>query len=327
VKRLAHRLLAGRLRFAAAPAARGALATAAGARHGYVPTAAVILILGAVFCFTLLDTVTKYTARLYPIALLVWARYTVQLIAMVAWLGRSMGMKLLHTRRPRLQLLRAGLLVVSSVLFANALRTLPLADATAINYCTPVLVVLVAVLVLHERMSRVRVAFVVAGLIGMLLIVRPGTDMFRGSALYALAAAACYAFYQISTRMLSDENPLVVLFYPALVGTGLMTLAAPTFDWPAHMPWQHVALLVLMGLLGTLGHFLFIHAFRRAPASGLTPFTYVQLVFAMLVGFAVYGDFPDASTLLGMAVIAGSGLYLTLHERRRQGVANPATMD
>jgi len=297
------------------------------ARHGPVPTIAVLLILGSVLCFTMLDTITKFTTRLYPVALLVWARYTVQFVAMLLWLGRAMGMRLLHTRRPRLQLVRAGLLLLSSVLFVNALRTLPLADATAVNYSTPVIVVLLAVVLLGEHMNRLRVAFVIAGLVGMVLIVRPGTDLFRGGALFALGAAACYAFYQITTRMLSGENPHVVLFYPALVGTVAMSLIAPTFDWPVHMPWSHVALIVLGGLFGTLGHFLFILAFRRAPASGLTPFTYMQLVFAMLVGWLVYAEFPDGFTLLGMAVIAGSGLYITLHERRRMPVADPVTVD
>jgi drug/metabolite transporter (DMT)-like permease len=299
----------------------------AAARHVHVPTVAVLLILGAVLCFTVLDTITKFTTRLYAVALLVWARYAVQFIGMLVWLGPSMRLRLLHTRQPRLQLVRAGLLLVSSILFVNALRTLPLADATAVNYSTPVIVVLLAVLLLGERMSRLRVAFVVAGIVGMLLIVRPGADVFRGGALYALGAAACYAFYQIFTRMLSGENPYVVLFYPALVGTVLMSLAAPTFDWPAHMPWQHVVLIVVGGVFGTLGHYLFILSFRRAPASALTPFTYMQLVFAMLVGWVVYAEFPDGFTLLGMAVIAGSGLAITLHERRRLPLADPLTVD
>ena len=296
-------------------------------RHGHVPTSAVLLILGSVLCFTLLDTITKFTTRLYPVALLVWARYTVQLIAMLVWLGPSMRGSLLRTGKLRLQLARGAVLLLSSVLFVNALRYLPLAEATAVNYSTPVLVVLLAVLLLGERMTRLRIAFVVAGIAGMLLIVRPGSELFQGGSLFALGAAACYAFYQIMTRMLSGEKPQVVLFYPALLGTVVMSLLAPTFDWPAHVPWTHVVLIVLGGLLGTLGHFLFILAFRHAPASAITPFTYMQLVFAMLVGWLVYAEFPDAFTLVGMAVIAGSGLYITLHERRRTPVADPLTVD
>ena len=299
-------------------------------RHHYVPTSAVLLILGSVLCFTLLDTITKFTTRLYPVPVLVWARYLVQFVAMLVWLGPSMRLSLLGTRRLRLQLVRGALVLASSLLFVSALRDLPLADATAINYSTPVLVVLLAVVVLHERMTRARVAFVVAGLAGMLLIVQPGSDVFHGATLFAVSAACCYALYQILTRMLAGENPHVLLFYPALLGTVVMSALAPAFDWPAHMPWQHVVLIVMGGLLGTMGHFLFILAFRHAPASALTPFTYMQLVWATLLGWLAYGEFPDAYTIAGMAVIALSGLLITLQERRRAQdvpVPDPVTVD
>jgi drug/metabolite transporter (DMT)-like permease len=298
-------------------------------RHAHVPTEAVLLILASVFCFTLLDTITKFTARLYPVPTLVWARYAVQMLAMLVWLGHSMGFELLRTGRLRLQLVRGVLLVLSSVFFTSALRYLPLADATAINYCTPVLVVLLALAFLHERMTPARLAFVVAGMVGMLLIVRPGRGILEGGALFAIGAACCYALYQILTRMLAGENPRVLLFYPALVGTVVMSLLAPTFDWPRSMPWQHVALIVVGGLFGTLGHFLFILAFRHAAASALTPFTYMQLVWATLVGWVVYAEFPGSSTLAGMAVIGLSGLLITLHERRRARLqpSDPLTVE
>jgi len=299
-------------------------------RATHVPTSAVGLILGSVLCFTLLDTITKFTTKLYPVPLLVWARYSVQLVAMLMWLGPSMRLSLFRTRRLPLQLVRGVLVLFSSVLFVSALRVLPLADATALNYSTPVLVVLLAVAFLHERMTRARIGFVVAGIAGMLLIVQPGSDVFQGGSLFAMGAACCYAIYQILTRKLAGEDPRVLLFYPAVMGTIVMSALAPAFDWPAHMPWQHVTLVVLGGLLGTMGHFLFILAFRHAPASGLTPFTYMQLVFATLLGWVVYGEFPDAYTLAGMAVIAVSGLLITLHERRRAhllAVPDPVTVD
>ena len=113
-----------------------------------------------------------------------------------------------------------------------------------------------------------------------------------------------------------------------LIGAAVMSLLTPTFDWPAHMPWPHVALVVVGAVLGTLGHFLFILAFRHAPASGLTPFTYVQLVWATLFGWLVYAHLPGPLTWAGMAIIALSGLFITLHERRaaRDAVAGPARM-
>ena len=309
---------------------RPATPVGARVRQAHVPTSAVLLILGSVLCFTLLDTITKFTTRLYPVPMLVWARYLVQLVAMLVWLGPSIRLSLLHTRRLPLQLVRSALLLVSSLLFVSALRLLPLADATALNYSTPVLVALLAVSMLHERMSGARIAFVVAGIAGMLLIVQPGSDVFQGGSLFAVGAACCYALYQILTRMLAEENPRVLLFYPALLGTLIMSALAPAFDWPASIPWQHVTLIVLGGLLGTMGHFLFILAFRHAPASALTPFTYMQLVWATLLGWVAYGEFPDAFTLTGMAIIAVSGLLITLHERRQAQTApvpNPVTVD
>ena len=295
-------------------------------RHAHVPTSAVLLIVGSVLCFTLLDTTMKYLTRSYPVGILVWARYMVQTLALILWLAPTMRGELLRTSRVRLHLLRGILLLTSSVAFVSALRLLPLADATAVNYSTPVLVILLAVAFLGEHMTPSRIAFVVSGIVGMVLIVRPGSDMFQGGSLFAVAAACCYALYQILTRLMASENPRLLLFYPALLGTALMSAIAPTLEWPAAMPWQHVGLIIVGGLLGTMGHYLFILAFRHAPASALTPFTYMQLVWATLLGWVVYGDFPDALTLAGMAVIAGSGLLITLHERRRR-IADPITVE
>jgi drug/metabolite transporter (DMT)-like permease len=296
-------------------------------RHAHVPTSAVLLIVGSVLCFTLLDTTMKFLTRSYPVGILVWARYMVQVVALIAWLAPTMRLEVLRTSRARLHALRGILVLASSVMFVTALSLLPLADATAVNYSTPVLVILLAVAFLGERMTPSRIAFVVAGIVGMLLIVRPGSDLFQGGSLYAVAAAFCYAIYQILTRLMASEDPRLLLFYPALLGVVLMSAIAPTLDWPAAMPWPHVALIVVGGLLGTMGHFLFILAFRHAPASALTPFTYMQLVWATLLGWLVYGEFPDALTLAGMAVIAGSGLLITLHERRRRRIPDPITVE
>src|SRR5205814_4566481 len=129
--------------------------------------------------------------------------------------------------------------------------------------------------------------------------------------------AGCYAVYQITTRMLAGEDPRVTLFYPALVGVLLMTLVWPWFGSRIDITWTEVALMAAIGVLGTIGHFLFILAFQRAPVSALTPFTYMQLVWATLIGWLASGNFPDVWTLAGVAVIGGSGLLIALHERRR----------
>jgi len=241
-------------------------------RHAHVPTMAVVMIAGAVACFSLLDVIVKSLAPRHPVPLLVWARWGFQAVAMLVWLAPTMGLDMVRTRQLRMQLLRGVLLVASSLFFVSALKYLPLAEATALNYTTPTLVVVLAVVVLRERMTKARIGFVIAGAIGMLLIVQPGAEFFKGASLLALAAAVCYAMYQISTRMLAGEDPRVTLFYPALIGTLVMTLVWPWFGLPIAMTWEEAALLALAGVLGTVGHFLFILAFARAhPRSRRSP--------------------------------------------------------
>jgi len=291
--------------------------------HVHIPPSAVIMIVGAVACFSVLDGVIKSLSARHPVPLLVWARWGFQVLAMLLWLAPKMGAGMLRTRRLRMQLLRGVLLVGSSLFFMTALSHLPLADATALNYTTPTIVIILAIVFLGERLTPARLAFVVAGLAGMLMIVQPGAEIFKGTSLFALGSAGCYALYQITTRMVADDDPRVSLFYPALIGTLLMTFVWPWFGSRIDVAWTDVAWLAGIGVLGTIGHFLLILAFQRAPASALTPFTYIQVVFATLIGWLVYDDFPDALTLAGMALIAGSGLLLTWHEHRRALIAAP----
>src|SRR5437763_5240990 len=159
---------------------------------GHVSTKAVLLIVGSVLCFTLLDTIVKHLAPRYPIPLLVWARLTFQAVAMVIWLGPSMRLNLVRTPRVGLQVGRGVLIVASSFFFMSALKYLPLAEATAMSYSSPVLVMMMATLFLNEKLTAPRVVVVGAGIAGMLLIVRPGADIFHGGALLALSAACFY---------------------------------------------------------------------------------------------------------------------------------------
>jgi drug/metabolite transporter (DMT)-like permease len=297
--------------------------------HTHVPLSAILMISGAVLCFTMLDTTIKVLAQRHPIPVLVWARYGVQTIAMMIWLLPKMGAAVVRTDRLRLHLVRAAILPASSLCFFTSLKYLPLAEATAINYSTPVLVVILAVIFLKERMTQPRIALVIAGVAGMFLIVRPGSAMFQGAALLSLGAAGFYGTFQILTRKLASEDSRVLLFYPSIVGTVMMTAVMPWYGIGTDAPWTDFVLIVAGGLIGTLGHFLFILAFQRGPASALTPFTYVHLVWATLAGWLVFGGFPDAWTFAGMAVIAGSGFLIALHERRRArgAVQAPTAVD
>jgi drug/metabolite transporter (DMT)-like permease len=276
-----------------------------------------MLVLGATLCFSVLDSLFKYLSARYPVPLLVWVRWTVQALLIMGFLVPKSGLALIRTRKLTAQLFRGAILIGSSLCFISALKVLPLAEATALNYTTPVLVTILAVVFLDERMTPARVAFVIGGFLGMLLIVRPGTELFQGTALLAVGSAWFYAMFQLTTRKLADEDWRPLLFYPALVGSVALSALLPFVDWPEHVPWQDVLLILAGGLLGSFGHYLFQVAFQRTAASAITPFTYAQLVWATLIGWVAFGNFPAFWTLVGMLVIMASGLLITVYEQRR----------
>jgi drug/metabolite transporter (DMT)-like permease len=297
--------------------------------HAHVPLSAVLLIVCASACFTTVDVSVKLLSQRYPVPLVVWARWGVQALVLLAAVGPRMRLDLLRTQRLPLHLARGALLIGSSVCFFSALRFLPLAEATALNYTSPIMVTLLAGWVLGERLTRPRWAFVVAGFVGMLLIVRPGGDLLGPTALLAVGAAALYATFQIMTRKLAGENLMVLMIYPSLVGTAVLSLVVPFVRSDEWYPTSDLAAFVGIGALGSLGHLLFVRAFQTASASALAPFTYAQLVWSTLAGWLVFGTFPDGWTLTGIFIIAGSGVVLTWYERWRANLpqSEPAAVD
>ena len=294
-----------------------------------MPLAAIALIVAACACFTSIDVTVKHLSQRYPVPVLVWARWGVQALLMFALRAPTMRWSLVRTTRPALHLVRGTVLIASSLCFFTAVKYLPLAEATALNYTSPILVTLFAGWLLDERISLPRWAFAAAGFAGMLLIVRPGTGILDSAAFFALAAAAAYAGYQILTRKLVGEDLRVLLFYPCLCGAVLMSIVVAFEHDDAWYPTSDLALFLGIGVMGSIGHWLFTRAFRLASASAIAPFTYVQLVFSTIAAWAVFGTFPDAWALTGMVVIAGSGVVLTWYERWRASLpaAEPAAVD
>lgn len=280
----------------------------------------VALMLAALLCFALLDATSKHLTQTFSVPLLVWARYGIHCLLMLVLLAPSMRWQLVRTRRPGAQVVRALLLVAVSGLAMAAFQLMPLAEATALLFVTPLFVSLLAGPLLGERAGSRRWLALLAGFAGMLLIARPGGSLPAAGVAFALAAAACYSLYQIQTRMLAPtENTVTMVFYTALVGTTAMTLALP-WIWAGPLPTPLEALMIAsLGLYGGTGHFLLTHAFRLAAASTLSPFSYVQLIWALALGWLLYGDLPDPAAVAGMAVIVGSGLAVALMERPRAG--------
>lgn len=277
----------------------------------------ILMFLTALLLFACLDATAKHLSAFFAVPLLVWARYMVHCVFMLATTGPSLGRELVLTRRPWLMSVRALMLVGVTLLGQLALKTLPLAETTALIFVTPLLVALLAGPTLGEQVSPRAWAATAAGFVGVLLIARPGGAMAGPGIAYALGAALCYAIYQILTRKLADsEHPLRLLFTTALGGTVAMGFALFT-HWDGTWPnWTQAALIASLGLYGGVGHFLLIRAFREAPVSALSPFLYVQLVWAILLGWLVFSHLPDLPAVLGMAIIGASGLMLALAERR-----------
>jgi len=278
------------------------------------------MIVCASLCMAGLDTLSKHLVLKYPVGFVVWTRYCLQTLMVMAIFGGRMGFRLARTRAFRMQVLRGALMVTSTVAMVMAFRSMPLAAATAIVFVTPAFVTVLAILLLNETITVPRVAAVGAGMLGVLLIVRPGSAVFQPAATFPLVAALAVAIYQVLTRKLAGEDARTSIFYASAVGAAVLSCAAPWRGATVETGWLDVGELAAVAALATLGHFLLIRALQRAPASGLAGIGYVQLIFATALGFFVFAEFPDQVTLCGMFVIMASGFSLTWYERARSKV-------
>jgi len=283
------------------------------------------LLLALVF-FAVLDATVKQLTATFAVPFLVWARYAVHCVLMLIFLAPSLRGQLVRTDHLGAQIVRALMLLSTTACGVFAFRTMPLAETTAVIFLSPLMVALLAGPMLGEKQRAGRWIAVLAGFSGVLLIAHPGGALNVVGVLWALGGAVSYTAYQILTRRLSHhEHPMALLFYTALVGTVAMSAVLPWY-WhqvtPTTTQWL---MLWSMGILGGSGHYLLIRAFRLAPASTLSPFLYVQLVWAALLGWLVFDHLPDGWTVLGMLIIATSGLWIALgeHKGERKGEHKP----
>lgn len=268
---------------------------------------AIGLVTAGGFLFAVMNAIVKALLARYPILMLLWARTFFHVLAVAVVIPAAV-VGALRTREPGTQLLRGALLGTSTLLNFAALVFLPLGDVAAITFLSPILVAAIALLVLRERVGAVRWLAIGTGFLGALLIVRPSGSGIGPGALLALGCAAAYAVYQISTRIVREAEPLVSLLFSGLVGAALFSALLP-FGWRTPSPFD-LLLMVATGVLGAVGHLMIILALRRAEASRVSPFNYLQLVWAMAASYLAFGDVPSGATLAGAAVIVASGLWL-----------------
>lgn len=272
----------------------------------------------AVLFFALADTLTKWLTETHPVPVVMAGRYLASLALPMVFVWPRQRARLWRTERFGLVLLRGAILALASLTLGLALRVMPVAEAVAILYLSPFAVIALAVPLLGERIGPLGWFLAVLGFCGVLLVLRPGGGLDPVGVIWALLNAACATAYHLITRLLTrTETTLALLFHVTTVGAAVFTvLALPHLNgaWPG--PVEGAAML-LLGLIATLGHGLFAAAYREAPAGLIAPVNYMHLVWAALLGLIVFGDWPTPVTLVGMAMIIGSGVAIALTARQQ----------
>lgn len=276
----------------------------------------IALILVATLIFALSDAFAKVlVARLPPVEIS-WIRSMIVIIVTLPVAWHRAGRQIFAPRYPLRQIARGGAITVSSLSFLTGLSFLPLADASAINFIWPIAVTVFSVIFLGEKVGIRRWAATVVGFAGMLLIVRPGSSAFQLAALFPIVAALFWALASIMTRaMTSTDPPETTILWSAIVMALGTTLALPFYWVPPG--WQDVGPALVVGIGSAVGHAMIVFAFQQTSASRLAPFAYLQLVWAVLLGYQMFGTIPDRWVFGGAVLIALSGLYTAHRERVR----------
>ncbi|MEO0401377.1 MAG: DMT family transporter [Pseudomonadota bacterium] len=280
-----------------------------------VPARAILLVIAAIFCFGIMDVAVKAVSPQTGTIPALWARYAGQMLIVLILVAPRLR-SVAHSQYPKLQIARSLLLMLATFFFFMALGRVGLAQATAVMSLNPVLITLGGALFLGEALGPRRIGAILVALVGALIVIRPGSEVFQPAALLPLIAAFCFASYTLITRRVGpDEDVWTSLFYTGLVGSVILSAIVP-FHMP-RLDGHAVALLLLIGGAGTLGQLMLIRALSMAEAGLLAPFNYVGLIFAVIWGLILFGEVPDGWTVFGALVIAGAGIYVWHRETRQ----------
>ncbi|MBL8628657.1 MAG: DMT family transporter [Rhodospirillaceae bacterium] len=276
------------------------------------PLGIMLMILGMItMCIT--DAAGKWVVQDYHVAQLNFCRGFFALLILVPTARSEGGLTSLKTARPWAHGLRSVLLVSLAYTWFFGLSKLPLAEATAIGLCAPLCMTALSVVVLKEHVGKFRWGAVVLGFVGMLVIIRPGTEMFDPMFLLPVFSAVGYATYMLTNRILSrTESVTAITLYPQLAIMAVSAVWAPLVWQP--LTWPAFAAMALTGLCAGIGHLLLTFAFRYAPPSVLAPFDYTALVWAALFGWLLFNQLPDQTAMAGMSLIVAAGLIIIYRE-------------
>ena len=281
------------------------------------PFRGIALILASTVFLGASDVTAKYLSSTLPSIEIAWIRFLVFALIMVPAMVPGSPFYAMRTPRSAFQLLRGVALLASSLFFISGLRFLPIAEASATGFVAPLFVTALSIVFLGERVGLRRWLATAAGLIGVLIILRPGTSAFHPAAFFPLVSALAWACTLIMTRLMSGrERAATIMTYSSIAGVCILTAMVPLV-WVAPS-WHDVLFGIFIGVASTAGQWIVVLAFRYADASVLAPFSYTQLLWVSILGFLVFGEVPDAWTVTGAAFIVASGLYTAHRERVRR---------
>ena len=284
---------------------------------GTHPVRGILFLLFAVFSFAVVDVQAKFLSQHLPLMQIAWARHAGMLAAIAVVFWPRYGRAVFRSARPVLQLLRGAMVAASTILFLAAIKFVPLADAVALTFVAPLLVIVFSGIFLGERAGPRHVVIVVVGFAATMIIIRPGAGVFHPAAFLAVAAASMFAGYQLIGRaMRTADTAATTLSYTAVVGAALFTAVVP-FVWVAPSTWAQVAMLAGLGLGAAIAEFAVVKAYEAAAGPTIAPFQYTMIIWATLYGFLFFGDLPDHWTLTGAAILIATGLYTLYRETPR----------
>lgn len=272
--------------------------------------------LAALAFFSCSDAASKYLTRSLPAVEVTWLRYVFFAAAIFSVSLLTQQRAVLRARQPALQVCRGLAVLGSALLYITGLGFLPMAEATSISFVAPIFVTALSIPLLGETVGIRRWAAVIVGLIGALIVVRPGASALGAVAIFPALSAVSWAAALVITRKAGgSDRPITSLSYAALVGLAVTSLLVP-FNWVTP-GWTELLLGAVTGLASAVAQWFVVLAFRTARASVLAPISYSQLIWSCILGFFIFGDMPDSWTLVGACVIIASGVYTAHRERVR----------
>jgi drug/metabolite transporter (DMT)-like permease len=267
--------------------------------------------------FPVMNSMVKLLTGIYSFEEVVWVRLATHLVLISAVFLPRRGMALLRTRAPMQQVICSLGLLGATFFFFSAAKYVGVTEAIAISFVSPLAVTFLAWPLLGERITVVRLASVVIGFAGVLIVIRPGSSVFQWASLMILASAVSYAVYQIIVRRVAAvDSPATTAFYSALGCTLVASFFVP-FAWKTPDNWRDAAMMLSLGFFGGFGHYCVARAFSYAPANLIAPLNYTQMIGSVIIGYLMFAEIPDFYTWVGSAVIIAAGLLVGWQGRRK----------